>query len=117
MLITDTRIIRDDPQHPTVEFVSETGAIASVRFQVPAAANDKRIITAARALLGEFARSRRQETLLLPEESVRARESARQSGDTEVLEEELEEGLEDSFPASDPVSATVSTTARAPLRR
>lgn len=112
MLITDTRIVRDDPEHPVVEFTSETGAVASVRFHAPAGASDNRIIAAARTLFTEFGRGRRQETMLLPSATLTAKASARKAHDQAVLEEELDEGLEDTFPASDPVSATGSTTTR-----
>lgn len=117
MFITDTRILRDRPEGPVVEFVSETGAVASVQFHAPAGATDNRLMAAARALLADFARARRQETLLLSSSEMAARPSARVARDSATLEEELDEGLEDSFPASDPVSAISSTTAREPVRR
>lgn len=117
MLITDTRINRDHPDRPTIEFVSEAGIVASVSFQAPAGASDERLVDAARSLLGEMSRARLQETLLLGGEPFEATKSARQAGDQDTLEEALEEGLEDSFPASDPVSATISTTAGQPIRQ
>lgn len=117
MLITDTRITRADPERPVVEFVSETGAVASVQFQAPAGAPDARLVAAARSLFAEFGRARPQEPLLLPSGEMASTASARSARDRDVLDEELDEGLEDTFPASDPVSATVSTTAREPLRR
>jgi|APHig6443717497_1056834.scaffolds.fasta_scaffold00012_72 hypothetical protein len=117
MFITNTRILRDRAENPVVEFVSETGAIASVQFQAPAGATDNRLMAAARALLADFARARRQETLLLSSSELATQPSARSARDTDTLEEELEEGLEDSFPASDPVSAISSMSAREPARR
>ena len=117
MFITDTRILRDRSSEPVVEFISETGALASVRFPAPAGASDNRLVAAARALLGDFARAQRQETLLLSSGEATAQPSARTARDTVALEEELEQGLEDTFPASDPVSAISSTAARTPMRR
>ncbi|PZU17558.1 MAG: hypothetical protein DI589_26030 [Shinella sp.] len=112
MFITDTRILRDRPEGLVVEFISETGAVATVQFQAPAGATDNRLLAAARALLADFARARPQETLLLSSSELAAQPSARTAHDVDMLEEELDEGLEDTFPASDPVSATSSTTAR-----
>lgn len=103
MRIIDSHVIRETGESVTVEFVAETGEVASVRFR-HGRSEIQDAVEVARGLLADFAG-------VTPAEGP-AKERHEADRDTQELEDELETGLEATFPASDPVSVTGSTIVR-----